>query len=136
MGKDRDLKMLPLVPVPEHPALAPSSISGGACSGLNPFVGLYVRTAKLIRGVLIVTSILWLFAGASSSSSSVSSSGRDLSDDYLEIGACACGNSTEADRLILIVAPNGDQSHNNSHGYLTIGRFEASDAQTPSAGLV
>jgi hypothetical protein len=35
-----------------------------------------------------------------------------------------------------MVAPNGDRSHNSSSGYPTIGRSEASDDQTPSAGLV
>jgi hypothetical protein len=38
--------------------------------------------------------------------------------------------------LILMVAPNGDRSHNSSSGYPTIGRSETSDAQTPSVGLV
>jgi hypothetical protein len=45
-------------------------------------------------------------------------------------------NSAEDDRLILMVAPNGDQSLNSSSGYPTIGRSEASDARTPSVGLV
>jgi hypothetical protein len=35
-----------------------------------------------------------------------------------------------------MVAPNGDWSCNNSSGYPTIGRSEASDAQTPNTGLV
>jgi hypothetical protein len=35
-----------------------------------------------------------------------------------------------------MVAPNGDQSHNSSSGYPTIGRSKTTDAQTPSAGLV
>jgi hypothetical protein len=35
-----------------------------------------------------------------------------------------------------MVAPNGGQSHNSSSGYPTIGRSEAFNAQTPSAGLV
>jgi hypothetical protein len=34
-----------------------------------------------------------------------------------------------------MVTPNGDRSHNSSGGYHTIGRSDASDAQTPSAGL-
>jgi hypothetical protein len=62
--------------------------------------------------------------------------GRDSSDDYPEIGASACGNSTKDGRLILMVAPNRDRSRNNSSGYPTIGRSKTSDAQTPSAGLV
>jgi hypothetical protein len=135
-GDDEDLKMLPPGPASKHPTPAPSSVSDGACSGLNPFVGLYIRTAKLIRGIPIMTSTLRPFIGASSLSSSPSSPGQDSSDDYPEIGASACGNSTEDGRLILKVVPNGDQSHNSFSGYSTIGRSEASDAQIPSTGLV
>jgi hypothetical protein len=128
--------MLPLGPTPKHPTPAPSFVLGGACSGLDPFVGLYICTAKLIWGILIVTSTLRPFIEVSSSSSSASSPGRDSFDDYPEIGASACGNSIEDARLILMVAPNGDRSHNSSGGYRTIGRSEASDAQTPSTRLV
>jgi hypothetical protein len=74
--------------------------------------------------------------GASSSSSSVSTPDQDLSDDYLEIETSECEEPAEGDRLILMVAPNGDRSHNNSSRYLTIGRLEASNARTPRAGLV
>jgi hypothetical protein len=136
IGEDGDLKMLPPRPAPEHPTPAPSSTSGGACSDSNPFAGLYIRTAKLVRGIPIVTSTLRPFVGASSSSSSASSPGLDSSNDYLKIGASACRNSTEDGRLILMVAPDGDQARNSSSGYPTIGRSEATDAQTPSAGLV
>jgi hypothetical protein len=125
-----------LGPALEHPTPAPSSTSGGASSGLDPFSGLYIHTAKLIRGISIVTSTLRPFIGASSSSLSASSPGRDSSDDYPKIGASACGNSAEDSHLILMVAPNGDRSCNSSSGYPTIGRSEASDAQTPIAGLV
>jgi hypothetical protein len=135
-GDHGDLKMLPLVPALEHPTLAPSSASGSACSGSDPFAGLYIRTAKLVRGIPIMTSTLWLFIEASSSSSSASSPDRDSFDDYPEIRASACGNSIEDGRLILMVAPDGDQARNSSSGYHTIGRSEGFDAQTPSAGLV
>jgi hypothetical protein len=47
-GEDGDLKMLPPGPAPEHPTPAPASTSGGSCSDLDPFTGLYIRTAKLI----------------------------------------------------------------------------------------
>jgi hypothetical protein len=83
-----------------------------------------------------MTSTLWPFVRVSSSSSSASSPDRDSSSDYLEIGASACGNSAEDGHLILMVAPEGDWAHNSSSGYPTIGRSEATDAQTPSAGLV
>jgi hypothetical protein len=128
--------MLTPGPVPEHPTPAPSSASGGACSGSNPFAGLYIRTAKLVQDISIVTSALRPFVRASSSSSLTSSLDRDSSNDYPEIGASACGNSTEDDRLILMVAPDGDQARNSSSGYPTIGRSEATDAQTSSTGLV
>jgi hypothetical protein len=58
MGEDRDLEMLPPQLAPKHPAPTPSSTSGGACSSLDSFVGLYIRTTKLIWGIPIVTSIL------------------------------------------------------------------------------
>jgi hypothetical protein len=35
-----------------------------------------------------------------------------------------------------MVAPNGDRSHNSSSRYPTIRRLEASNARTPSIGLV
>jgi hypothetical protein len=35
-----------------------------------------------------------------------------------------------------MVAPNEDQPHHSSSGYPTIGRSEASDARTPSTGLI
>jgi hypothetical protein len=133
--EDGDLKMLPPGPAPEHPTPALSSASGGASSGSDPFAGLYICTAKLVWGIPIVTSILRPFVGASSMSSLASSLGRDSSNDYPEIGANAYENSTGDDRLILMVAPDGDQARNSSSGYPTIGRSEASDAQTPSAGL-
>jgi hypothetical protein len=135
-GEDGDLKMLSPGTAPEHPTPAPSSTSGGTCSGSNPFVGLYIRTAKLVRGIPIVTSTLWPVIGVSSSSLSASSPDRDSSSDYPEIGASACRNSIEDSRLILMVALDGDRAHNSSSGYPTIGRSEATDAQTPSAGLV
>jgi hypothetical protein len=128
--------MLPLGPAPEHPTPVPSSASGGACSGSDPFAGLYIHTAKLVHDISIVTSTLRPFVGASGSPSLALSPGRDSSNDYPEIGASACGNSAWDGRLILMVAPDRDRARNNSSGYPTIRRLEASDAQTPSAGLV
>jgi hypothetical protein len=71
VGEDGDLKMLPPGPAPEHPTPTPPSTSGGTCLGSDPFVGLYIHTAKLIQGIPIMTSTLWTFIGAPSSSSSV-----------------------------------------------------------------
>jgi hypothetical protein len=113
-GGDGDLKMLPPGPTPGYPTPTHSSTSGGPCSGLDPFAGLYIRTVKLVQGIPIVTSTLWSFTRAPSSSSSASSPSRDSSDDYPKIGASAYGNFVEDSRLILMVAPNGDQSCNNS----------------------
>jgi hypothetical protein len=124
IGEDGDLKMLPPGLAPEDPTPATKSTSCSTCSGLDPFAGSYIRTAKLIRGIPIVTSTLRTFTGALSLSSSTSSPNRDSSDDYLEIGASACGNFTKDIRLILVVAPNGDRSRNSSSGYPTIGRSE------------
>jgi hypothetical protein len=133
-GEDEDLKMLPLGPGLEHLALASLSASGGSCSGSDPSVGSYIRTAKIIRGIPTVTSILWPLAGASSSSASTPD--LDSSDDYPEIGASAYGKPVEGGHLICMVAPNGDRSNNTSSRYLTIGRLKASNAQTLRGGLV
>jgi hypothetical protein len=83
-----------------------------------------------------VTFTLKPFIEASSSSSSTSSPDRGSSDDYPKIEASGCGNSAEDDRLILMVTPDRDRARNNSSRYPTIGRSEASDAQTPSVGLI
>jgi hypothetical protein len=135
-GEDGDLKMLPPRTAPEHPAPAPSSTSGDTYSGLDPFAGLYIHTAKLIRDIPIVTSTLRPFVEASSSSSSASSPDRDSFSDYPKIGATACGNSAEDNHLILMVAPDRNRACNSCSGYPTIERSEATDTQTPSVGLV
>jgi hypothetical protein len=66
-GEDGDLKMMPLEAMPECLApkhgqascsLANSSISGGAYSGVDPWAGLYIRTAKLVQSIPVVMSIL------------------------------------------------------------------------------
>jgi hypothetical protein len=128
--------MLSLGLAPKHPTPALLSTSDSTCSGLDLFAGLYIRTAKLVRDISIVTSTLRTFTRAPSSSSSASSPSRDSSDEYPEIGASACGKSTEDSRLILMVAPNRDRSRNSSSEYPTIKRSETSDAQTPSVGLI
>jgi hypothetical protein len=61
VGEDEDLKMLSPRPASEHPTPAPASTSGNTCSGLDPFAGLYIHTAKLVQGILIVTSTLRTF---------------------------------------------------------------------------
>jgi hypothetical protein len=56
--EDGDLNMLPPGLAPKHLALASSSVSGGSCSGSDPCAGIYIRTAKIIWDILVVTSIL------------------------------------------------------------------------------
>jgi hypothetical protein len=136
IGEDEDLKMLPLRLAPEHLALASSSASGGSCSGLDPCAGIYIRTARIIKSIPVVTSTLRSLVGASSLFLSAPTPNTDLSDDYSEIGANAYGEPAEGSHLICMVASNGDWSHNNSNKYPTIGRSVASDARTSSVGLV
>jgi hypothetical protein len=83
-----------------------------------------------------MASTLWPLAGASSSSSSAAPPDLDSSDDYPEIGISACGDSIGEGRLIFMVAPNGDPSHNNSSRYPTIRRSEAFDARTPNDEMI
>jgi hypothetical protein len=128
--------MQPPGQAPEHLALASLSALCGSCSGSGPCAGSYIRTVKIVRGIPVVTSILRPLAGASSSSSSASTTDPDSSNNYTEIGASTCGEPVKNDHLICMVAPNGDRSHNNSSRYPTIRRSEASDARTPSGGLV
>jgi hypothetical protein len=82
VGKDGNLRMQPPGPAPERLASAhrqdlcrptTSSTSGDACTGLDSYAGLYIRTAKLIWGIPVVTSIIRPSAGALSSSSSSAS---------------------------------------------------------------
>jgi hypothetical protein len=133
-GEDGDLRMLPPGEATEH--TAPSSASSGTQVDSDFFDGLYIRTAKLVRGIPVMTTILRPCTGASSSSSSVLSSDQGSSEDYPEIGVSTCGSSADISRLIFMVAPNKDQSRHSSSGYPTIGRSEASDARTPSTGLI
>jgi hypothetical protein len=128
--EDRDLKMLPPPPglAPEHLALASLSALGGSCSGLDPYAGSYIRTIKIVRGILVTISILRPLVGASSSSSSALSLDPDSFDYYPEIGTSACREPAESGRIICMVAPNCDRSHNISSRYPIIERSEASDA--------
>jgi hypothetical protein len=135
-GEDGDLKMLPPRSASEHLALASSSASNGSCSRSDPCAGIYICTTKIVWGIPVVASIIRPLDGASSSSSSAPTPNPDSSDDYPAIRASACGEPTEGSRLICMVAPNGDQSHNSSSRYPTIKRSEASNARTSSGSLV
>jgi hypothetical protein len=95
-GEDEDLKMLSPWPALEHLAMAPSSTSGGSCSGLNPCTYLYIRTAKLVWGIPIVTSIIQPLAGASSSSSSASTSIKIHLMTTMRSGPATVGSSQKA----------------------------------------
>jgi hypothetical protein len=145
MGEDGELMMLPPGPTPECYAptdgqapwsLMTSSTSGNACSSLNPFIGLYIRTAKIVQGIPVMTSTLRPLAGASSSSSSVASPDQDSSDDYPVIRISAYGDFAGEGGVIFMVAPNGDPSYISSSRYPTIGRSEAFDAQMPNDGMI
>jgi hypothetical protein len=122
-GEDGNLKMLPPGSAPVRLALvygqAPcllgiTSISDGACSGLDPYAGSYICTTKLVQGIPIVTSILQPSTRASSSSSSAAPLDQDSADDYLKIRGSTCWDSTEEGRLIIMVAPTERPSHNIS----------------------
>jgi hypothetical protein len=126
-GEDRHLKMLPSGPTPEHLALTSSSTSDRYCVGSGRCAGNYIYTAKIIRGIPIVASILRPLVGASSSSTSASTPNSDSSDDYSKIGASACGKPVKEGRFIYMVALNGDRSSNTFSRYPIIGRSEASD---------
>jgi hypothetical protein len=133
-GEDGDLRMLPPGEATGH--TAPSSASSDTQADSDFFDGLYIRTVKLVRGIPVVTTILWQCAGASSSSSSALSFDQGSSEDYPEIGVSTCGSSIDINRLIFILAPNEDQLRHSFSGYPTIRRSEASDTRTPSTGLI
>jgi hypothetical protein len=133
-GEDGDLQMLPPGEATEH--TAPLSASSSTLADSDFFDGLYIHTVKLVRGILVVTTILRPCTGASSSSSSALSSDQGSSKDYPEIGVSTCGSSADISHLICMVVPNEDQPRHSSSGYPTIGRSEASDARTPSTGLI
>jgi hypothetical protein len=116
--------------------LASSSASGISYSGSDICAGSYICTTKIIQGILVVTSILQTLAGALSPSASALTTDPDSSHDYTEIVASTYGEPGEGDRLICIVAPNGDRSNNTSIRYPTIGRSKMSDVRTPSSSLV
>jgi hypothetical protein len=145
VGEDREPRMLPPGPAPERLAPADgqapwsqmtSSISDGVYSGLNPFSRLYIRTSKIVRGILIVMSTHRPLAGASSSPSSAASPDQDSCDDNPEIEISAYGDSIGEDCLIFMVAPNGDLLHNSSSRYPIIERSETFDARTLNDGMI
>jgi hypothetical protein len=130
-GEDKNLSMLPVgraleCLTPEHgkDSCHPptSSTSGGAYKGLDSCPA--------------TSSILWPWAGASDPSSSTASPDQDSSDDYPKIRISTCVDSTGEGRLIFMVAPIRDPSHNSSSRYPTIRRSEVSNARTPSHGMI
>jgi hypothetical protein len=127
--------MLSPGPTPGHLAPTSSSTSGRSCAGLSHCAGSYIHTAKIIRGIPVVTSTLRPLVGASGLSTSASTPDSDSADDYPEIGVGACREHAKYNHFIYMVAPNGDRSSNNSNRYPTIRRSEASDARTSSGGL-
>jgi hypothetical protein len=102
-GEDGNLKLLTKEPAPKCLApvygqapylLANSSTSGGACSGLNPYVGPYHHVAKTTQGIPIGAPIFEPSARTSSSSTSAVSVDQDSTNDYPKIGGSTCWNST------------------------------------------
>jgi hypothetical protein len=134
-GENRELNMLSLGLSPGHLAPTSSSAAGRSCAGPCRCAESYIRTAKIIRGIPIVTSTLWLLVEASGSSTSTLTPDSDSADNYLEIEASAYGEPVKDGRFIYMVAPNGDRSSNTSSRYPTIGRSETPDARTLSGGL-
>jgi hypothetical protein len=123
-----ELKILSLEPTLGHLASMSSSASGRSCAGPGRCAGSYICTAKIIQGILVVTSTLRSLVGASGSFTLASTPDSDLANDYPEIGASACGEPTKDGHFIYIVASNGDRSSNTSRKYPTIGRSETSAA--------
>jgi hypothetical protein len=107
--EDENLKMLSPGPTPEHLPLASWSVSSGSCSWSNLYAGSYIRIAKIVWGITVVTSILWPLAGTSSPSASALIPDPDSSNDHPEIGASTYGELGAGGRLIYMVAPNDDQ---------------------------
>jgi hypothetical protein len=93
--------MLPPGEATEH--TTPSSASSETQADSDLFNGPYIRTVKLVRGIPVITTILWPCAGASSSSSSALSSDQGSSEDYPEIGVSTCESSADISRLIYMV---------------------------------
>jgi hypothetical protein len=128
VGENGELKMLSLGPAPGHLASMSSSASGRSCAGPGRCAGSYIRTAKIICGIPVVTSTLRSLVGASDSFTLASTPDSDLANDYPEIGASACGEPMKDGHFIYIVALNSDRSSNTSSRYPTIGRSETSVA--------
>jgi hypothetical protein len=145
MGEDVNLKMPPLGPAPERftsvyghaPCLpAISSTTGIASSDLYLYARQHILTIKLVRGILIVMSILQPLVGASSSSSMATSPDQDSADDYPKIGGSTCGDLIEEGCRIIMVATAGGPSQHSSSRYHIIGRSEVSDALTYDDGMI
>jgi hypothetical protein len=108
-GEDGDLKMLLPGPAPEHVTPTSSSASGRSYVGSYRCARNYICTAKIVRDIPVVTSIIRPLARASSSSTSASIPDSDSFDDYPEIGANAYGEPAKYDHFIYMVASNGDR---------------------------
>jgi hypothetical protein len=121
-GEDGNLKFLTRGPAPKQ--LAPvygqapylsanSSTSGGPAQG-NPYAGPYHPTAKIAQGLPIGAHIFQPSARTSSSFTLGASPDHDSTDDYPEIWRSTCWNSAQEGQLIIMVAPTGAPSQNNS----------------------
>jgi hypothetical protein len=144
-GEDENCELLTQGPAPRHPVSiygaspyysTDPSISGGACSGLNPHAGPYYLFAIKSQGRLIRKNSIQSSDGSSNSSSSGVTSGRDFIEDYPEIMNNACLNPAIETRRIRMVGPARGNSQNSSSKYSTIRGSEVSDAWTPSSHVL
>jgi hypothetical protein len=121
---------------PTNPSSTTTSASDDICSGLNPYVGLYVLATMTLQRYLIGVPIFHPSAGTSSSTSSGASTNRDSIKDYLEIVSSIYWNPVVEARCITMVGLSRAPSHNSSTRYPTIRGSKASDARTPSNRVV
>jgi hypothetical protein len=144
-GEDGKLELLIRGSATRHPAPvyggAPyyptdPSISGGACSSLNPHVGLYYLSAMTSQGRPIGKTIFQSSTRTSSSSSSGATPDRDFIEDYPEIRGSAYSNPAIEVHRINMVGLARTNSQNSSSRYPTIRGSTAFDARTPSSKVV
>jgi hypothetical protein len=137
---DESLELLTQGPAPRHPApvfgqaphlLANPSTSGGACSGLNPYLGSYHLSAMTSQGRPIGKTIFQPSTRAMGETHD-----RDSTEDYPKIGGSTCWNPVIKTHHINMGGPARGNSQNNSSKYQTIGGSKASNARTPSSNIV
>jgi hypothetical protein len=112
---------------PTGPLSTTTSALDGACSGLNPYAGLYTLAAMKSWGDPIGVPIFQPSAGTSNSTSSGASIDQDSNEDYHEIGDNVYWNPAIEAHRISMVGPSRAASCNSSSRYPTIRGSEASN---------